>query len=42
LRTIPAPKEGDWVGRDCSLPLGQVLPELRIHHTTVGAAAGAG
>jgi homoserine O-acetyltransferase len=36
----PAPKEGDWVVRDFRFHTGEVLPELRIHYTTVGAPTG--
>lgn len=37
---IPAPKEGDWVVRDFRFHTGEVLPELRLHYTTVGAPTG--
>jgi homoserine O-acetyltransferase len=36
----PAPKEGDWVVRDFRFQTGEVLPELRLHYTTVGAPTG--
>src|SRR5215467_3300579 len=36
----PAPKDGDWVVRDFRFHTGEVLPELRIHYTTVGAPMG--
>src|SRR5262244_3815847 len=36
----PAPKQGDWVVRDFRFHTGEVLPELRIHYTTVGAPMG--
>ncbi len=36
----PAPKEGDWVARDFKFHTGEVLPELRLHYTTVGDPAG--
>src|SRR5215510_895359 len=36
----PAPKQGDWVVRDFRFHTGEVLPELRIHYTTVGAPTG--
>ena len=36
----PAPKEGDWVVRDFRFHTGEVLPELRLHYTTVGAPSG--
>jgi homoserine O-acetyltransferase len=37
---FPAPKEGDWVVRDFRFHTGEVLPELRLHYTTVGAPSG--
>jgi homoserine O-acetyltransferase len=36
----PAPKEGDWVARDFRFHTGEVLPELRLHNTTVGTPSG--
>lgn len=36
----PAPKEGDWVVRDFRFHTGEVLPELRLHYTTVGESTG--
>src|SRR5215813_11334836 len=36
----PTPKEGDWIVRDFRFHTGEVLPELRIHYTTVGAPTG--
>jgi homoserine O-acetyltransferase/O-succinyltransferase len=36
----PAPKEGSWVVRDFRFHTGDVLPELRLHYTTVGAPTG--
>jgi homoserine O-acetyltransferase len=32
----PTPKEGDWVARDFRFHTGEVVPELRIHYTTIG------
>jgi homoserine O-acetyltransferase/O-succinyltransferase len=37
----PAPKDGDWVARDFKFHTGQVLPEVRLHYTTVGEPTGA-
>jgi homoserine O-acetyltransferase len=37
---FPAPTEGDWIARDFRFHTGDVLPELRIHYTTVGAPTG--
>src|SRR4030081_2790411 len=36
----PAPKEADWVARDFRFHTGDVLPEERLHYTTVGAPSG--
>ena len=36
----PAPQEADWVLRDFRFHTGEVLPELRLHYTTVGAPSG--
>ena len=36
----PAPAEGTWVVRDFRFHTGEVLPELRLHYTTVGAPTG--
>ena len=36
----PAPKEGSWTVRDFRFHTGDVLPELRLHYTTIGAASG--
>jgi homoserine O-acetyltransferase len=36
----PAPKEDDWVVRDFRFHTGDILPELRLHYTTVGAPSG--
>jgi len=36
----PAPREGSWIVRDFRFHTGEVLPELRLHYTTVGAPAG--
>jgi len=36
----PAPKEGSWVVRDFKFHSGEVLPEVRLHYTTVGDPAG--
>src|SRR5688572_11496962 len=36
----PAPKEGDWTARDFRFHNGEVMPELRLHYTTVGEPSG--
>ncbi len=36
----PAPKQGDWVARDFKFHTGEVMPELRVHYTTVGEPTG--
>jgi homoserine O-acetyltransferase len=35
-----APKQGDWVARDFKFHTGELMPELRIHYTTVGEPSG--
>ena len=37
---FPAPKQGDWVVRDFKFHTGDVMPELRLHYTTVGEPSG--
>ena len=39
-QSYPALKEGDWVAKDFRFHTGEVLPELRVHYTTVGAPSG--
>ena len=36
----PAAKEGDWVARNFRFHTGEVMPELTLHYTTVGAPTG--
>jgi homoserine O-acetyltransferase/O-succinyltransferase len=36
----PAPKEGDWVAKDFKFHTGEVMPELKLHYTTVGEPNG--
>jgi homoserine O-acetyltransferase len=36
----PAPKQGDWVARDFRFHTGEIMPELRLHYTTVGEPSG--
>src|ERR1035437_1446628 len=36
----PTPKEGDWVARDFRFQTGEVIPELHLHYTTIGAPSG--
>jgi homoserine O-acetyltransferase/O-succinyltransferase len=36
----PAPKDGHWIVRDFRFHTGEVLPELRLHYTTIGAPSG--
>lgn len=36
----PAPVEAAWTARDFRFHTGEVMPELRIHYTTVGNPAG--
>jgi homoserine O-acetyltransferase/O-succinyltransferase len=32
----PAPKEADWTAHDFRFHTGEVMPDLRIHYTTIG------
>jgi homoserine O-acetyltransferase len=36
----PAPKEGDFIARDFKFHTGEVMPEVRLHYTTIGEPAG--
>ena len=36
----PAPKEGDWIARDFKFSTGEVMPELKLHYTTIGNPKG--
>jgi homoserine O-acetyltransferase len=36
----PAPRQGDWVAKDFKFHTGEVVPELKLHYTTVGEATG--
>jgi homoserine O-acetyltransferase len=37
---FPTPKEGDWIARDFRFHTGDVMPELRLHYTTIGDPSG--
>jgi len=36
----PTPKPGDWTAHDFRFHTGEILPELRLHYTTVGELGG--
>src|SRR5471032_1037786 len=36
----PAPKQADWIARDFKFHTGEVMPELRLHYTTIGEPTG--
>jgi homoserine O-acetyltransferase len=36
----PAPKQGEWLARDFKFHSGEVMPEVRLHYTTVGEPTG--
>jgi homoserine O-acetyltransferase len=36
----PAPKQGEWVARDFKFHTGEVMPELKLHYTTIGEPSG--
>ena len=35
-----APQEGDWIAKDFKFHTGEVMPELKLHYTTVGEPTG--
>jgi homoserine O-acetyltransferase len=37
---FPAPKHGDWIARDFRFHTGEVMPELRLHYSTIGEPSG--
>jgi homoserine O-acetyltransferase len=37
---FPAPRQGEWIARDFRFHTGEVLPEVRLHYTTVGEPGG--
>ena len=37
---FPAPKQADWTARDFRFHTGEVMPEMRVHYTTVGDPSG--
>jgi homoserine O-acetyltransferase len=36
----PAPRQGDFIARDFKFHTGEIMPELRLHYTTVGESTG--
>ena len=36
----PAPRQGDWIAKDFKFHTGEVMPELKLHYTTVGEPTG--
>jgi homoserine O-acetyltransferase len=36
----PAPRQDEWIARDFKFHTGEVLPELKLHYTTVGEPTG--
>ena len=36
----PKPQEGTWLVKDFRFHTGEVLPELKLHYMTIGAASG--
>jgi homoserine O-acetyltransferase len=36
----PAPHEDDWIARDFHFHTGEIIPELRLHYTTIGNPLG--
>lgn len=36
----PAPKQGDWIAKDFKFHTGEVMPDLKLHYTTIGDPSG--
>ncbi len=36
----PVPQQGDWIAKGFRFHTGEVMPEVRLHYTTVGAPTG--
>ena len=36
----PKPQEADWIAKDFKFHTGEILPEVRLHYTTVGQPTG--
>jgi homoserine O-acetyltransferase/O-succinyltransferase len=36
----PTPKQGEWIAQDFKFHTGEVLPEVKLHYTTVGEPTG--
>jgi homoserine O-acetyltransferase len=36
----PAPQDGEWIAKEFKFHTGEVMPELRLHYTTIGAPSG--
>jgi homoserine O-acetyltransferase len=37
----PAPKQGEWITHDFKFHTGEILPEVKLHYTTIGEPSGA-
>jgi homoserine O-acetyltransferase/O-succinyltransferase len=37
----PAPKQWEWIARDFKFHTGEVMPEVKLHYTTIGEPTGA-
>jgi homoserine O-acetyltransferase len=36
----PAPKQGEWIAHDFKFHTGEVMPEVKLHYTTIGEPGG--
>jgi homoserine O-acetyltransferase len=36
----PTPTQGEWIARDFKFHTGEVMPEVRLHYTTIGEPSG--
>jgi len=37
---FPTPKQGEWVARDFRFHTGEVMPDVKLHYTTIGDSSG--
>ena len=37
---FPTPKQGEWVARDFRFHTGEVMPDVKLHYTTIGDPSG--
>ena len=40
LKLLAAPNQGDWTAHNFRFHTGEVMPDLLLHYTTIGAPTG--